>query len=186
MAAEHGNYVCLTQGWLKSSRMTTLWLGEDHLLQETRLGTSHLYHRFYFRDMHGLIVRRTGTGAAFSAILIVVLALLVILMVSIGEAIPVWLGLICPLAALLIWNIARGPTCTSYVQTAVHVRHLPSLGRVKMAVAALQILRPRVTEAQGGGSPEDIRTAAITAAPTLMPSAPGGEPPLPPPAPAGR
>jgi len=180
MAVEQTRYRrLLPKGRTKAGGMTTLWVADDHLLQETRFGTTHLYHRFFFQDIHGLIIRRTNTGAMYNGLLMAAVGIVTLIMLSAPHVLYLWIGLDTVFAGGLLWNISRGPTCTCYLQTAVHMRHLPSLARTKAAVAALDALQPIVSDAQGGGTPEEVRDAAIADASALAPTE-SPEPPLPP------
>ena len=181
MAQDRPQYTRLPgKRWYSFGTQTALWLGEDHVLQEARIGVNHLYHRFYLGDIHALIVRRSALGKAYNGILAGLLCVVGLIALAAGSLPPAVLAIDGVLAGLMLWNIYRGPTCVSHLQTSVHIRLLPSITRVKTAVALLEILQPIITQAQGGTSPEEVRRRAVQEAPTLS----AAEPVLPP-GPAG-
>ena len=53
-------------------------------------------------------------------------------------------------------NLIKGPTCNCYLRTAVQIKELPSLSRLKRARKVLARLRPLITAAQGALTPEEI------------------------------
>ena len=77
------------------------------------------------------------------------------------------------LGAALLINLARGPSCRFFIQTAVQLEKLPSVQRVKAANRILDIIRPKIEEAQGPLSQEilngDTGAAPVKTTPAYKP-----------------
>jgi hypothetical protein len=54
-------------------------------------------------------------------------------------------------------NAYRGATCTCKIYTAVSQEELPSLGRLKNAQKAMDIIKPMIEASQGKLSPQDFQ-----------------------------
>lgn len=147
----------------------TLWSGNDHLLSVYGTGYTEEYKRFYYRDIQAFVMRKTARGAAWISVSALFLVLFTLLALTGTPANPAGAALfwfwglsLCGLSLIvLIVNLLRGPTCICHLQTAVSREELPSLGRVKYAKKALQILKPLIEEAQGALTREE--TAALSA-----------------------
>ena len=135
----------------------SLWLGRDHLLCVSKRGYSESYRRYYYRDVQALIIQQTERGRTLNVAFACLAVFTAILLVSLSLP-PVGIGgmmfAVAPLCviflALLAINILRGPTCVCHLRTAVHVEPLTSLGRVRAARTAVDLLRPLIERAQGG------------------------------------
>jgi hypothetical protein len=145
-------------------------LGEDHLLAVGFDGFSEDYRRFYLRDIQGLVVRRTARRAWTNAVL-GGLAFVILLPVLIPDSpweakLTFALLALAPLGALLV-NTVAGPTCRTWVQTAVQASDLPALRRVADVERVLELLRPRIASAQAGWvtptTPTDTETSPAVA-----------------------
>src|ERR1051326_3113083 len=143
-----------------------LWLGPDHVLSVRATGYSEEYKRFYFRDVQAIILRGSVAWKNWNLALLTVAGLLgfVSAMTSGGVGLAVWLGLACLFVALLLINLARGPTCVCHILTAVQMERLPALGRIRVARRVMERLRPMIEQAQGDAAP------AGSAAPSPGPS----------------
>jgi hypothetical protein len=137
---------CISVG----TTVNTIWLASDHLLlRESVYGFSESYKRFYFRDIQALIVRRSPIWIGW----IVVLTALSLIFFFIwgvtgwhGWGWPFWSALCFVLTMV---QLARGPTCVTYLITAVQRELLGSLNRLRKAQRALRILVPLIEEKQG-------------------------------------
>src|SRR5882672_5816929 len=110
---------------LSALRYMRLYQGPDHVLQVSSTSFSESYKRFYFRDIQAITIQKTHAGKIWTGVwgfLAIAFALPAFNM-SRGVAIVMWsiggfFGL-CLLANELI-----GPTCASYIRTAVQVEQL--------------------------------------------------------------
>ena len=127
-----------------------LWLGEDHLLQvHSRLGVEQ-YQRFYFSDIQSLVTHKTVAGKIYNGLLAAITLILVIpaLKLGGGGSLFFYAGAVF-FAVILVINWLLGPTCRTYVRTAVQQEALPSLYRLKTAQRVLNWLRPVIQAKQG-------------------------------------
>ncbi|SPE60175.1 conserved hypothetical protein [Verrucomicrobia bacterium] len=141
-----------------SAERCSLWLGKDHVLSIDTNGYRESYKRFYFRDIQAVIIRQTDYGKIAGLALGVVAGLLGLFAFLSGHAghpvLAYIQGVVAALlAAILVLNLAGGPTCTCQLRTAVQVEELPSLGRLRRARRVLARLRPLIAQAQGELAP---------------------------------
>lgn len=132
-------------------RRHRLFFGEDHLLAVGFDGFSEEYRRFYLRDIQGLVIRRTARRA-WTNVVLSGLAFLVLLPVLIPDSpweakLTFGLLALAPLGAMVL-NTVAGPTCRTWVQTAVQASDLPALRRVADVERVLEQLGPRIAAAQ--------------------------------------
>ena len=129
----------------------TLWEGPDHLLRLRRQLYHEGYRRFYYKDIQAVTCWRTGAGTAQAVVFFVLAGLFGW---TAWVAVDVWrfvfLTLALFAAGILLIHLLRGPTCRCRIRTAVQTEYLPSLGRLRPAMAAMDRIRRRVAEAQGG------------------------------------
>lgn len=140
---------------------SSLWLGPDHLLFVETTGYTETYKRFYFRDIQAISVRETGTFAMVNGILGIIFgAAMIPILLSIrsGDGIVIfWLVFVLLLLGLpLALNIIWGPTCTSFLRTAVQTQEMASLARVRKTRRILNRIRPLIAAAQGEISAEEV------------------------------
>ncbi|MEO8044186.1 MAG: hypothetical protein ABI674_04715 [Spartobacteria bacterium] len=168
-----------TGGW------NTLYLAPDHLLLRTTSSFVESYRRFYFSDIEAITICKTvrfsvWNGVWGTALFFSILALIFK---------PGWAGTICTniFFALLLVNIARGPTSVTFLQTRVQRRALP-LRRVKRALKVVNLLSEKIVAAQAEidfsatapvvrqTAPPPLETAPATSFPPPLPgeSAGGG------------
>jgi hypothetical protein len=166
-----------------------LYIGPDHLLQITATGYSEVYRRFFFRDIQVLSLHKTIAGTIWNLVWGALLFLFLGLSLSTGpEAIPYWLVVSSVVALLLGFNIARGPTCACYVQTAVQQQRLYSLNRIRRARRLIERVRPLLLATQQPAAasplmPEPVTAETPTPAPVPEPSAQPEVAPAPAPSP---
>jgi hypothetical protein len=140
---------------------SSLWLGADHLLLVASNGYSETYQRFYFRDIQVLWIRRTDNwkywGLAWGVLAgLFALFSLVTADVAIGYRLIFFGGPAFVFVALLLLNLAAGPSCICHLRTAVQTVELSALNRVPRARRAFDHLRPLIAGAQGELAPEQI------------------------------
>lgn len=128
---------------------TSGWLGADHLLFVSRAFFTETHFRFYYRDIHAFIVVKTVAGKAWTPMLGAALGLILLLNFSVDPSTPGLLITEVALAAALAINLALGPTCSFHIKTAVGVKKLPSVARVRKARRFLDQIRPLIQQAQG-------------------------------------
>jgi hypothetical protein len=153
-----------TSGFISvGATVNTIWLASDHLLlRESVYGLSETYKRFYFRDIQAFIVRRSPAWIGWISVLT---ALSLIFFFVWG--VTGWHGWGWPFFSALCFvltmvQLARGPSCVTYLVTAVQRELLGSLNRLRKAQRVLKILVPLIEEKQGKF---DLATGAETATP---------------------
>ena len=132
-----------------------LWQGSDHLLQiYSRLGVED-YKRFYFNDIQAIITRQTETGKIQNFVLGALAGLFGLFAVTSGGGWSIFNGIIFGVVLLfLIINIFKGPTCETYLLTAVQTEKLHSLHRLKTTQPVMNRLRSLIEQVQGRINPE--------------------------------
>jgi hypothetical protein len=159
---------------------SSLWIGEDHLLNIDSARYSEDYKRFYFRDIQAITIRTTQRRRVWN----LVLGLLVIIWLGmLGNSLPpnvadTWTRAIFTawfllLAVLLLLNNVMGPTCATYIRTAVQTEELPSLNRVRRARKFLDVVRPLIVAAQQQQEPQqqqEHEEPSVPAPPTVKSS----------------
>lgn len=156
--------------------VNTIWLGSDHLLlRESVYGLSESYKRFYFRDIQALVIRRSpawlGWICVATALSLIFFFVWVVTNWS-GWGWP-FLSALCFLITMV--QLARGPTCVTYLITAVQRELLGSLNRLRKAQRVFKILVPLIEEKQGKF---EMPVGPESVAPRIS-AAPGSVPPLP-------
>ena len=143
---------------LISTGNSSLWLGPDHVLCIDSTGFTENYKRFYFRDIQGLIIRKTDRYKYWSLALgflgVFLMVMGAVTTDGVGRIIVFsFAGFFCLCTVL---NLALGPTTICYLQTAVQLEPLPSIHRLRKARKVLNRLRPMIAGAQGELRPEEI------------------------------
>lgn len=149
-----------------SSTRYSLWRGETHLLYVKRQGYAESYKRFFFPDIQAIVTQQTDTarlgGLCHGLALLSWLALLLVgILVSWHPALLITCG-ICALVAGVLFGVNRyrGPTCATYVFTAVQRERIYPLDRTSTASRMLVELRALISAAQG--TPSDTTPTAET------------------------
>ena len=137
---------------------STAWLADDHLLSVDNDYFSEDYKRFYFKDIQALSIRRTRTWEVANVVWGVLAILTSLGAYALDNNMFLWTmeGLFC--LGLLV-SLLRGPTCVFRLHTAVHTEEMPSLGRLKAALKAREILYPLIQQAQGEPFVPDVQLA---------------------------
>jgi hypothetical protein len=147
-----GIFALLFQG-----RRVQLWEGEEHLLLVEWDGNREYYKRFSYRDIQAFIVRKTIEGRAISALLAGVTILMGVGALSVTGPFQVFfLCLLALFGIILLSNFLSGPTCKCVVRTAVQTEELFPLTRLPRYRKVMERIRPRIVEAQGQLTPEEL------------------------------
>ncbi len=141
-------------GDLNSTRYS-LWHDENHLLYVKCYGFSESYRRFFFADIQAIVVQETNADRVAAVLH--------------GSAVFFWMVLL-PIGFLVSWHPAvlgvsaaaaliagvclgvnwrRGPTCATYILTAVQRERIYPLDRTAKATRVIAELRPILNTAQG-------------------------------------
>lgn len=149
-----GRHGCLSLIiWTRAS----LWMGSDHLLSVLNTGYSEEYRRFFYRDIQAIAVTQTKRGRNQVIGLLAVGLLFFFLSMAVpASAMPFFWVLAGLPVVLALVNWLRGPTCRTFLLTAVSREELLSLGRIRAAEKALDILKPVIEKAQGRLSSADL------------------------------
>jgi len=148
-------------------KLSSLWLGPDHLLRINSNGYSETYKRFYFRDIQLIILKETKRRVVWNVILAVPLLLclvgILIFLLSGERNFPAYITLLVLFGIFFFFfliNNLLGTGCICYLRTAVQIESLPALCRVPKTRKVLDKIRPLIAAAQGGElSPEMVATA---------------------------
>jgi hypothetical protein len=146
--------------WYAASRaLCTVWMARDHLLLISRTGYTENYKRFYFRDIQAILIRKTVTSLVGN-IALIILALGFFLWAadvsdSVGRIVLALLGGFFTFLTLL--SLWRGSTCVTQIKTAVQTEQLAAWNRMRAARKGMAMIRPRLLEAQGEFSQEELK-----------------------------
>ena len=133
----------------RAAAYTKLWLGPDHLLLVESTGFSEEYQRFRYSEVQALVIQRTWFSNRANVVIGILVALFVLLAFVSGDFGRVFLGVLAAIAGLIgLFNLYHGPSCNTYLVTAVQQHRLISLSRVRRARKAFELLRPRIAESQ--------------------------------------
>ena len=133
----------------------TLWQGPDHLLQiYSRLGVED-YKRYYFNDIQAIITHKTSTGMVLNFVLGAIVVLFGFFAAT-GEGGWSIFPAIIAGVMLILWLIHffKGPTCETYLLTAVQTEKLHSLHRLKTTQPVMNRLKTLIEQRQGHIDPE--------------------------------
>jgi hypothetical protein len=136
-----------------------LWLGGDHLLLTDRTGYTETYKRFYYRDIQAVLIRKTNSATIWNCIMgafALIFALWALGVDNLPGRIALWIfaGFFGIFTAV---NLLRGPSCMTHIKTAVQTEQLPAWSRVRTARKGMTKLRPRLLQAQGEVSADELR-----------------------------
>jgi hypothetical protein len=150
-------------------RRVRLWLGPDHLLQVDSNVYSEAYQRFYFKDIQGMILRRTAAGLGMNVLYGIIAALSGIVALRTSDYsntgfFVFWLFVTGLFLLLLLINTLRGPTCSCYIRTPISIQKLPSLSRLKKARRIVARISTLVEQSQGRLDPAQMSELKTSAA----------------------
>ena len=140
----------------------TLWQGPDHLLSVySRFGIED-YRRFYFTDIHSLIVHKTVTGKIQNLIIGLFLLIFSLMAFTLDNGLEIFGGIMagCFLIFLSV-NWLLGPTCVVHLRTAVQNEKLPSLHRLRNAKKVMDRVKPLIETIQGQLTPEVLNQEVL-------------------------
>jgi hypothetical protein len=141
---------------------STLWAGPDHLLCINSNGYADEYKRFYYREIQGLITRKTVTSTVSNIVCGCLAGIMVVLALLIGGVgVPVFLSLAGAMLALLAINLWKGPSCVTHIRTAVQLDELPSLNRIKRVRQVMALVLPSIEQAQGRLTSEEVQSGLV-------------------------
>lgn len=136
-------------------------MGSDHLLSVMNTGYAEEYRRFFYRDIQAISVTQTNRGRNLAIGLLAAGLLLYFLSMAVpASAMPFLWALAALPVVMAVVSLLQGPTCRTLLQTAVSREELLSLGRVRTAEKALDMLRPLIEQAQGRLSSADLADLA--------------------------
>jgi len=154
----------------------TLWQGSDHLLQiYSRLGVED-YKRFYFNDIQAVITHKTGVGRVLNFVLGAITVLFGLFAITSEGGWSIFPAIIAGvMLPILIIHFFRGPTCETYLLTAVQTEKLHSLHRLKTTQPVMNRLRSLIEQRQGRVNPETFeRQSAHPPTHQMQRVSPGG------------
>ncbi|WP_372806035.1 hypothetical protein [Pontiella sp.] len=125
-----------------------MWMAPDHLLVVKQIGCSEEFKRFYFSDIQAVVIMRSPRYALWALVLPVIALFLIGFIFSVDH--PGFLqGLLG--ATLVFWvvHLAKGPTCTCWIQTGINKEKLPMFGRVRAANKFWLRIERELLEVQG-------------------------------------
>jgi len=129
--------------------------GPDHLLCVESVFMKESYKRFYYNDIQSIVLQRTGTHLAWSFVwgaLALLFGLIAWLVPGTPTVSLIFLGVF---VMALLANIAMGPTCRVYLQTAVQLQKISALRRERSANKAINRIKALVEEKQGQWKNQD-------------------------------
>jgi len=140
-----------------------LYLGEDHILSVDNHLFFEDYKRFYFTDIQAILTRKTSRWIVEAAIVLIVAACmtgcsLLLLSRPLGGF---WMGLSIILIIYLFYHLARGPTCSCHIVTAVQEDLLPTVNRLRISRKVVPLLKSAVERVQGSVNTEEMAAAPV-------------------------
>ncbi len=138
----------------------TAWMARDHLLLISRIGYTETYKRFYFRDIQAVIIRKTSTAFVVNMIVLILAlwCLLLAWILSDTTARVVWAFIGAFFVFIDLVSLWRGPSCVTHIKTAVQTEHLAAWHRMRATRKGMEMIRPRLLEAQGEFAPQELKS----------------------------
>jgi hypothetical protein len=133
----------------------TLWLGPDHLLYISTGIFVEDYKRFYFKDIQSLMIYKTNAWKVWNIVLACLGALFLIMAILSADTAIVAGILAGLLSSILAFNLIKGPTCASHIQTAVQKEKLHSMVRINKAQKIMDSIKPLILSVQRENSQPD-------------------------------
>ena len=146
--------------WQSRFRVSTTWIGADHLLLVDRHLFVETYRRVYFHDIQAIVTTPTPRHLFW----LVVLSLWSLIVVALaldaqGGWRIFWAVPAGAVVAALGLHIARGPTWTCHIRTPLQVVELRAQRRRRWVLRSLRRLRPLLDDRQGSVPREAILAA---------------------------
>jgi hypothetical protein len=151
-----------------AASVNTVWLGQDHVLSVLNNGYTEEYKRFYFRDIQAFIVHKNNwqmvQGLALGLIFLAFAGVTLAGIIQKWPTAGVWIpgGIAGLFALVFIVNLAKGPTCAAYLQTAVQTERIHALCRWRTAMRTIGLIYDAVTSAQGAVNPVVFELPAVS------------------------
>jgi hypothetical protein len=176
--AKHSIYRRLTRRRRTLTGYSQLWLAPDHLLLVRSVRFIEHYQRFALADIQAIVVTDIPEAIAYQVIALTAIISGAALFFTLSSLLAkITIGTL--LAIVLIattTNIARGPRCRCYLQTAVSREILPPVSRLRTARRFLDQVRPAIDAIQGTLAAERFAAIDIPEArvdkPPQVPTAP--------------
>jgi hypothetical protein len=160
MIRSEKEYIRLPGGAISLRTRARLYMGKDHLLSLLNTGYTESYKRFYFKDIQAIVAQKTGDGTLWSIVHAIFTVAWILIALIIDEPVLSFVFGWIPAGIFLVLflgNLLSGPTCVSYIYTAVTKEKLRSLSRLRKAQSVMNTLRPFIDNAQGKFTSEEIR-----------------------------
>jgi len=136
-------------GVTASPAFTKGYLGEDHLLVVESDGFLEKYKRFYFKDIQAIVVQKIPYWRPTIYVTHIGLVLLLILAALTDSAIQIVMVVLSIVVGLMVSiDALRGKLCFTEIRTSVQKDQLAFMGRWRVALKCLQILKPLIEAAQ--------------------------------------
>jgi hypothetical protein len=164
MARKERKYKRLPGRPFSPFEVRSLWQGPDHLLWVESVFFKENYKRFFYSDIQSVVLQRTDTHMLWSFIwgaVALICGLIALLMPGTPYVSATFTAIF--LLALGI-NLAWGPSCNVYLQTAVQVHKISSLKRVRTGLKTMARIKALVEAVQGPWEKQDSLNA-LSAAP---------------------
>ncbi len=147
---------------------SSLWQGDDHIMQASHQLVEDRYRRLFFKDIHAIQIQKTGRyRLSFLLFGIATASALLLLLVS-SSAFARGMALIvgAPALILLLTNAVAGPSCSCWIRTALGETRLTAVTRVRKAERMARQIEPQILAAQANhAGPPPIPPSAPTAEP---------------------
>jgi hypothetical protein len=152
MTRSEKEYVRLPGRAFSVRTRASLYMGKDHLLSVHNTGYTESYKRFYFRDIQAIVAQKTGDGTLWSIFFAVFTVAWILIALTIDDPsfsfVFGWMPAGIFLLSFVV-NLLRGPTCASYIYTAVTKEKVQSLSRLRNTQRVVNRVRPFIDAAQG-------------------------------------
>lgn len=151
--------------------LTSLHMGETHLLYVRHESIAESYKRFYYDEICALITVKTAVGLWLNIILGVgACSLAVVALINWNSPIGSGPSIAAGISALILFGLLlhftlQGATCQTVIQTAVNREVISCLDRIKKTEAILRLIGERITQVQGPMGTVESSAADTTLAP---------------------
>lgn len=152
MIGSEKEYIRLPGSFFSLRTRARLYRGKDHLLSLLNKGYTESYKRFYFKDIQAVVAQKTADGTVWNISFAIFTVSWILIALIIDEPVLSFVFGWIPAGVFLVLflgNLLSGPTCVSYIYTAVTKEKLRSLSRLRNAQSVMNTLRPFIDTAQG-------------------------------------
>ena len=152
MIRSEKEYIRLPGSFFSLRTRARLYMGKDHLLSLLNKGYTESYKRFYYKDIQAVVTQKTADGTVWNISFAIFTAAWILIALVIDEPVLSFVFGWIPAGVFLvlfIGNLISGPTCVSYIYTAVTKEKLRSLNRLRKTHNVMNTLRPFIDAAQG-------------------------------------